>query len=207
MKHSTVNKMTSIREIPKATIFGLLVIFLYCSFTLLSWAYYPEPFSPWTNYLSRLGNFNYSPFGALFYNWGCILTGIFLFPFFLSLIIWKNDNLHQTIILFLGQLVGLSSAVALIMIGIFSEDMGSPHMTASSVFFIINFVTLIILSLGLVLHSEFPKIIGVLGIGVSTSSLLFEIAFGGPLVEWYTVFASLTFVGLISLATNRTFRN
>lgn len=194
------NNMKSYTKFPLVTLFGIFAITTYCIFTAVSWAYYPESFAPWTNYLSRLGNFDYSPFGANFYNWGCILTGIVLIPFFISLIVWKDGNIVQTILLVLGQLIGLASAIALVMIGIYSEDMGSPHMTASSVFFIINFITLIVLSIALALHKEFPKLIGLFGIGVSISSLVFEFAYGGPLVEWYTVFASLTYIGLLAIA-------
>ncbi len=195
--------MKACRNIPLTTLFGIITIVIYCLFTAVSWAFYPDSFAPWTNYLSRLGNFDYNPFGAFFYNWGCILTGIVLIPFFISLIEWKSEKIIQTYILMLGMAIGFASAIALVMIGIFSEDLGSPHMTASSTFFIINFVTLIVLSIGLILNNEFPKLVGVLGIGVSLSSLLMELAVGGPITEWYTVFASLTYVGLVAVATYR----
>ncbi|MDF1540018.1 MAG: DUF998 domain-containing protein [Candidatus Thorarchaeota archaeon] len=193
--------MKAYRNIPLVTLFGIITISIYCLFTMVSWAFYPESFAPWTNYLSRLGNFDYSPFGAFFYNWGCILTGIILIPFFISMAIWWSEKRIQMYTLILGQIIGLASAIALVMIGIYSEDSGSPHMTASSTFFIINFVTLIVLSIGLILHNEFPKLVGVLGIGVSLSSLLLEFVVGGPITEWYTVFASLTYVGFLAFAT------
>ena len=90
-------------------------------------------------------------------------------------------------------------------IGVYSEDLGASHMAASSIFFIINFVTLIIISIALSTRSEFPKIIGVYGIFMSIRSILLEMYLGGPIVEWYTVFASLLFVGLLSLSTRRVF--
>ncbi len=80
-------------------------------------------------------------------------------------------------------------------------------MASSSIFFIINFVTLIIISIALSTRSEFPKVIGVYGFFVSVSSILLEIYLGGPIVEWYTVFASLLFVGLVSIITKRVFRD
>jgi len=193
--------MKSLTKLPLATLFGIMVIITYCVFTAVSWAFYPESFAPWNNYLSRLGNFEYSPFGAYFYNWGCILTGIALIPFFVSLVVWRNGTSIQKFILVIGQMFGFASAIALIMIGIYSEDLGSPHMTASSIFFIINFVSLIVLSIALILNKRFPKKYGVFGIGVSLSSLLLEFIFGGPIVEWYTVFASLTYVGLLAIAS------
>jgi hypothetical membrane protein len=182
---------------PLITIGGVLVIILYITFTLVSWAFYPESYGPSTHYLSRLGNFNYSPFGAYFYNIGCILTGIALFPFYLGFYVWYTDRLYQKIPLMIGQAIGLASAVALVMIGIFSEDQGAPHMMASSTFFLLNFFVLIIVNLALLLKSEFWKLVAVYGLAIDFLTLGLQLAFGGPLVEWFTVFGSLLFVGLI----------
>jgi hypothetical membrane protein len=183
-------------------IFGFLVIVIYCTFTMISWALYPLDFAPWTHYLSRLGNFDYSPFGAYFYNWGCILTGVVLIPFFAGLYVWGLENVVKKGLLYIGQGLGIYSAVALVLIGVYSEDLGAPHMTASSTFFLINFFTLIVLGFALSLHDEFPKFIGLYGILVSFSSLLMELTIGGSTTEWYTVFAALFFVGLVCLATS-----
>lgn len=187
---------------PLATLSGILVIVLYCAFTFTSWIFYPDPFGPSTHYLSRLGNFNYSPFGAYLYNWGCILTGVALIPFFIGLKDWYNQGKSAArYVLIVGQLVGLMAAVALVMIGVFSEDLGEPHMTASSVFFELNFVTLILISFPLLLHPNFLKVIGLYGLAINFLSLIFAIYVGGPLVEWFTVFGALVFVGLVSYNT------
>lgn len=186
---------------PILSISGVFVILLYCLFTFISWGFYPEEYGPVTHYLSRLGNFNYSPFGAVFYNLGCILTGIALFPFFIGFYKWYTPKFYQKIPLVTGQLIGLCSAVALIMIGVYSEDQGSPHMTASTTFFLLNFFTLILISIALLLHPDFYKLISVYGIAFNLFSLAFELTFGGPLVEWFTVFGSLLFVAFLSLNT------
>ncbi|MFX0108990.1 MAG: hypothetical protein ACFE7R_11950 [Candidatus Hodarchaeota archaeon] len=186
------------KHFPLITISGLLVIMFYCSFTLASWALYPHPFTPWSNYLSRLGNFDYSPLGAWFYNIGCILTGIALFPFFIGLIDWHLRKWNSIAILGIGQILGILSACALILIGVYSEDQGAPHMTASSTFFLINFAVLIFVSIGLLFHPKFIKAIAAYGLLIDFSSLSLQITVGGPLVEWFTVFGALVFVGLVS---------
>ncbi|MFW9982249.1 MAG: DUF998 domain-containing protein [Candidatus Thorarchaeota archaeon] len=187
---------------PLSTISGALVILIYCSFTLISWAFYPDPYGPTTHYLSRLGNFNYSLFGAYFYNWGCILTGVALVPFFIGLKEWYNEGKSAAkYVLMIGQLIGLVSAVALIMIGVYSEDIGAPHMQASSLFFELNFFTLVLISLSLLIHPYFSKPAAIYGIVVTLLSLVFAIYIGGPLVEWFTVFSALFFVGLVSYFT------
>ena len=186
---------------PVLSISGIFVILLYCVFTFISWGLYPEEYGPVTHYLSRLGNLDYSPFGAIFYNLGCILTGIALFPFFIGFYVWYTPKIYQRIPLIVGQIIGLCSAVALIMIGVYSEDQGHPHMTASSTFFLLNFFTLILISLALFLHADFFKPFGLYGIVINLFSLAFELNFGGPLVEWFTVFGSLLYVGFVSFNT------
>ncbi len=187
-----------IRKWPIIAISGLFVVLLYCIFTLVSWGLYPDSYGPMTHYLSRLGNFNFSPLGAYFYNLGCIVTGIALIPFFLSFKIWYTERKLQVIVLVLGQLVGVFSAVALILIGVFSEDQGAPHLTASSTFFILNFIVLILVNLALIWHPEFIKPIALYGIAIDLLSLGLEFSIGGPIVEWFTVFGALVFVALIS---------
>ena len=188
---------------PLTTLTGILAILIYIGFTLTSWAFYPEPFGPSTHYLSRLGNFDYSPIGAYFYNLGCILTGIVLFPFFIGLYEWYTENKLGKGLLIIGQAFGICSAIALILIGVFSENQGAPHMLASSIFFELNFVVLILISLALLFHPKFLKVIAVYGLILDFLTLVFAFTFGGPLVEWLTVFGSLVFVGLVSQNTSK----
>ncbi|MFW9909914.1 MAG: DUF998 domain-containing protein [Candidatus Thorarchaeota archaeon] len=190
--------MTRKPSIPLISIAGILVIILYCSFTLISWAFYPDPYGPLTHYLSRLGNNNYNISGAIFYNLGCILTGLALFPFFTGMKDWYLDSKAQKAVMVVGQIFGFAAGFALVMIGVFSEDMGSPHMLSSTTFFLLNFITLTIVNIALLFNPKFMKPIAVYTFGINILSLAFELWFGGPLIEWFTVFGSLIFVGLIS---------
>jgi hypothetical membrane protein len=191
----------SIRKHPLTTISVSFVILFYCVFTMISWAFYPDPYGPSTHYLSRLGNFNYNPFGAYFYNWGCILTGIALLVFFISLKDWWTESIVQQIIMIVGQILGIASGFALMAIGVFSEDQGASHMAASSIFFLILFFVLILITIALFLNPVFSKIVGVYGFGITFSSLVLALTVGGPLTEWYTVFGSLLYVGLLGINT------
>ncbi|MFW9787401.1 MAG: DUF998 domain-containing protein [Candidatus Thorarchaeota archaeon] len=189
------------RNYPLTTIGGTLVIVIYCTFTLISWALYPDPYGPITHYLSRLGNFDYSPIGAYFYNWGCILTGIAMFPFFFGLRVWYTKNVVQGVILFLGLILGIASGGALMAIGFYSEDQGAPHMDASRTFFIMLFVVLLLVIIALLLNPHFNKLVGLYGLAMTFSSLYFALTVDGTLTEWYSVFGSLVFVGLVSWNT------
>ncbi|MHA1742404.1 MAG: DUF998 domain-containing protein [Candidatus Thorarchaeota archaeon] len=194
----------SLTERPQVLIVGgILTVVLYCVFTFTSWALYPGAYWPTENYLSRLGDFLYSPFGAYFYNAGCILTGLALFPFFLGLRFWQGDDMVGRIVLILGQLLGLCAAVALVMIGVFSEDTGSPHMTASATFFLLNFIVLVLVNVALLANPCFPRWIAVYGIVIDLFSLSLALTIGGPITEWITVFGSLLFVALTSIHTHQ----
>ena len=74
-------------------------------------------------------------------------------------------------------------------------------MTASSTFFLLNFIVLILINIALLFDNRFIKAIGLYGIIVTILSLPLELYLGGPHVEWYTVFGSLIFVGLVSYNT------
>jgi len=130
-----------------------------------------------------------------------ISTIVALIPFFIGLFKWYSDNHIAKGVLILGQIVGICAAFALVFIGVFSEDQGTPHLTASSTFFVLNFIVLVLVNIALIFHDRFVKVIGFYGFIMTFLSLPLEILLGGPLVEWYTVFGALIFVGLLSFNT------
>lgn len=176
---------------------GIAVIILYCAFTFTSWALYPTSYNPVNNWLSDLGNSSYNPSGAIFYNLGCVLTGIALFPFFGGLYKWHTNESWRKISLIVTQLMGILAAFSLIMIGVFSEDYGSLHTLWSSVFFIFNLVVLILVSVSLFTHPSYIKPIAYYGVLVAIINLLFVLVYDAPILEWFTVFTALGYVGLL----------
>ncbi|MFX1317112.1 MAG: DUF998 domain-containing protein [Promethearchaeota archaeon] len=176
---------------------GILVIGLYCVFTSTSLALFPPPFSAFDNWLSDLGNSSYNPNGAIFYNLGCILTGIMLFPFFIGLYKWYEDEMWHKVLMIIIQVIGSFSGLALIMIGAFSEDFPKPHIVWSGVFFYFNLIVLVLASLTLYFHPDFIKWIALYGTVVAIINLLFVFFIITPILEWFTVFTALGYVGLI----------
>ncbi len=195
--------MERLQTRPILIISGLSVISAYCLFTLLAWIFYPLDFSPTTHYLSRLGNFEISPFGAIFYNLGCILTGLSLIPFFIGFRLWYRSQMRLNLVISIGQGLGILSGGALVMIGVFSENQGEPHMLATSIFFLLNFFVLIVFSIAFLFHDRALKVIPLYGILLDIMTLVLEFQIGGPIVEWITVFGSLLFVTLVILDTYR----
>jgi len=186
---------------PVLSVAGVFVIVFYCAFTFTSIALFPSAFSPVTNWLSDLGNSSYSPNGAVFFNIGCVLTGLMLFPFFAGLYKWyTGEKLRKTLII-ATQTAGFIAAVALVMIGVFSEDFMAEHVFWSSVFFVFNLIVLILANVALMTHSKFWKPIAYYGFLVAFINLLFVAFRETPILEWFTVFTALGYVALLSYNT------
>jgi hypothetical membrane protein len=191
----TLSKQTAL------PIAGGLVILFYCAFTLTSIALFPRSVNPSNTWLSDLGNSTYSPKGAIYYNVGCILTGLALFPFFAGFYYWYTDEKWRKLGIMASQAVGFVAAFSLMMIGVFSEDAGSIHHLWSVVFFVFNFVVLTLTNVSLITHRNFIKTIGYYGLIVAVINLLFVVLSYTSLLEWFTVFTALGYVALLSYNT------
>ena len=150
--------------------------------------------------MSDFGNSSYNPPGAVFYNVGCVLTGLVLFPFFAGFYYWYTDNWRKLLIV-ITQVVGFVAAFALMMIGVFSEDSGAIHHLWSVAFFVFNLIVLILANISLMTHHKFIRPIGYYGLGVAVVNLLFVGLAYTSLLEWFTVFTALGYVALISYNT------
>jgi hypothetical protein len=84
---------------------GVLIIVFYCAFTLTSIVLFPRSVSPLNDWLSDLGNSGYNPHGAIFYNVGCVLTRLALFPFFAGLYCWYTDERRRKLLIMITQAV------------------------------------------------------------------------------------------------------
>ena len=113
-----------------SSITGLAALIIYSIFTFTAVALYPAPYNPLYDWLSNLGNVNFNPAGAVFFNSGCILTGIILVPFFAGLYRWYEPVRWKKILLLAGQVIGIFAGVALIMVGVFPETQIASHMLA-----------------------------------------------------------------------------
>jgi hypothetical membrane protein len=177
---------------------AIFVIVFYCAFTLTSIALFPTAFSPVVNYLSDLGNSTFNPRGAWFYNAGCILTGLALFPFYAGFYEWYTPERRRKLLITATQIVGFLSAFSLIMIGVFSEDSMTQHLFWSEFFFIFNLLVLILANISLLTRPKFIRPIGYYGLAVAVVNLLFVVLTSTPLLEWFTVFTALVYAGLLA---------
>jgi Protein of unknown function (DUF998) len=186
------------------------VIFTVCTLTAV--ALYPTPYNPLYDWLSNLGNVNFNPVGAYFFNGGCILTGIVMVPFFISLRSWYDDVAWRKVLVIVGQAAGIFTAIALIEVGIFSETHIAEHMLAAGLLFKSLFILLILFNIALFRHPAFMHGLAYYGLLVILIDLSFVwILFRYkdilgqftptmpvPGLEWTTVFASLAWIGALS---------
>jgi hypothetical membrane protein len=190
---------------PISSLAGVAIIVLYCVFTFSSWALFSTAYSPVNNWLSDLGNSSstHNPRGAILYNLGCILTGIMLFPFFIGLYKWYTDERWRKISLMISQAIGCLAGFALIMIGVFSEDAGSAHVLWSKIFFLLNLIVLVLVGASLFTHPRYIRAIAYYGFVVAAINLAFVFISDTPLLEWFTVFTALGYVGLMAYNMTR----
>ena len=182
---------------------GILAIIIFCIFTFTAVALFPAGYTPVNNWLSDLGNLNLNPNGLIFFNIGCILTGLLLFPFFFGLRKWYTTEKRQKNLIVAAQIIGFFSAFALIMVGVFPEDTGVKHAIAACSFFIALLLVLITANISLLMHPNFKKWVGYYGFFAALIDLILVILIAvpnnlpTPLVEWLAVFISLSWIGLL----------
>jgi hypothetical membrane protein len=101
-------------------------------------------------------------------------------------------------------MLGIASGVTLIMIGVFSEDFPPQHRFWSYAFFTINFFAILLTNISLIGLKGYGRSTVLVGFGISTVTLLSFILWGGvPAVEWFIVFASITFALLVGYDTSQ----
>jgi hypothetical protein len=94
-----------------------------------------------TNYLSDLGVSDYRN-AELFFNAGCLITGVLFVLFGAGLLISKKDELTTA-----AGVVAVISGICVSLIGIVTEDAGAAHSYIAYAAFGLGFVCLIILAL------------------------------------------------------------
>jgi hypothetical protein len=196
-----------------SSITGLLAVLIFVAFTFTSLALYPVPYNPLYNWLSNLGNINLNPLGAVFFNSGCIISGLVLIPFFAGLYIWKPARKWSKILLLLGEILGILGSISLIMVGVYPETSIHQHIFASTGVFGSLFIIVVLLSMALYNNPKFIRGVayyGLIPIVVDLSFLYVLSLYNNilayyhspvpvPGLEWAIVFSSLLWVGLLSV--------
>lgn len=192
-------KPSKLNQWKLSSLSGALAIVSFFAFTTVSALLFKGSFSPVVNYISDLGSSALNPGGALIFDAGLALTGLFTILFFTGLYTWKIAGQWK---LTGARLLGVLAGFALILVGVFSEDSGKTHALVATVFFISLIVAILATDFVLRKHPAFPKLLGYYGVAVALCSAVY---IGSYLLdrtiiisEWITVIGALGWMGLLA---------
>jgi len=205
--HKTILKGVEVEEMsinykkyPLSFIAGVFAIGVFWIFTLISWAFFPGEYNPYDNWVSNLGNQALNPEGAIFFNIGCIITGILFFPFFFGLFEFYIGDSKNKILTVLTQIAGFVSAFSMIMIGIYPENNVEMHTFWTVIFFASTIPILFLPSIALYKYS-FTRKLAKYGFAATALNLLLCLLFL-PILEWLTIIVAFGFIGLMVMNLN-----
>ena len=98
---------------------GIAAIVIYILFTVVAYFRYPGSYGPSSNWLSDLGNPLVNPSGAIYYNLGCILTGLELNIFYSGLSQWNTGDKKMRVLLAVAQTAGVIASFSLVFAALF----------------------------------------------------------------------------------------
>jgi hypothetical membrane protein len=198
-------KLLNTRKIPLTSVGSFLAILISFLSALASFLLYNGSYSILNNWISDLGSSGKNPNGYIYFDVGCILTGISIIISAVGLVKWTTSNRKQEHLILLSRRCGFLMAFALIMVGIFSEDYGRIHYFWASIYFILAFIFLIIVNIALKNHPSYIlwiyyyTFVSILINFVFIFSVI--IGFHIPILEWLAVLSGLLWIGLIGYNT------
>ena len=198
---STLKSLPIPRKWPISVVSGIFVITVFWSFTIISILFFPTTYNPFVNWVSDLGSHSKNPKGSIFFNTGCIISGIAMFPFFAGLYEWYIGGRRNKILTMLTQVAGFYTALAMIMVGIFPDDYLEIHIFWSMSLFTISVLTFSLPSVALY-RFKFTRNIAIFGFIATIINLILWFCII-PLMEWITLIFSFSFIGMIITSMQR----
>jgi hypothetical membrane protein len=203
-------KVPDLSGVPLVTVGGLLTIGSFSVFSLVSSILYDGRYSPLTHWISDLGSPSKNPSGFIFFELGCILAGISVMILVAGLARYRGPDPGQDAFIRLAQGCGLLMALAIVMVGLFSEDTGLPHFLSAATFFLSLLAFQILVNAGLRRDRRYPRGIrafGMVSIAVDLAFLATQaVGLMLPILEWSAVLSGLLWIGLLGLSAARTDR-
>jgi hypothetical protein len=182
-----------------------LVVISYSLFTFFSLMIFPASYSPMSNWLSDLGNYQLNPRGAILYNVGIVVAGISLLPFFLGLSSWAMaGNKKQNAMLFLTQFFGGLGSLSMVMSGFFSINIKETHAFWSASLYIFIGTAFAFSVAALRYYSKYPRWLLFLGILIAIEDMFWGTVLNIYILEWITVALFLFYILLLGVKTKHT---
>ena len=132
-----------------------------------------EPFSMFNHYVSELGELGVSEL-AMMFNLGLMLAGILFVPFMIGLGLYLRSMVSK-----IAALVGVFSAIAIYMVGIFPMNFSAEHSLAAISFFLSGLVMTLLWALGIFAQKE-ARVPKILSLGGFINTAIFALFLYGP---------------------------
>jgi hypothetical protein len=132
-----------------------------------------EPFSMFNHYVSELGEIGVSQL-AMMFNVGLMLAGIFFVPFMVGFGLYLNNIIGK-----LAGLVGVFSAIAIIMVGIFPMNYMTEHGLAAISFFLSGLIMSLLWAIGILAQKD-ARVPKVFSLGGFITTTIFALFLYGP---------------------------
>jgi hypothetical membrane protein len=198
-------RLLNTKKMPLTSMGSFIIIVISFMSAHASSMLYNGSYSIFNNWISDLGSSNKNPAGHIYFDIGCIFVGMAIIISTIGLEKWKTPSCKQNNILLFSQFCGLLMALALIMVGIFSEDYGAIHYFWASIFFILFFIFMILTNIALKTHLHYLKFVWYYALITIMINFLFILAstvgVHMPLLEWLAVLSGLIWMGLIGYNT------
>ncbi len=176
-----------------------------CVLTFISIIFYPEPFSPFDDYLSVLGNSTLNPNGAVFYNLAVTQAGLLL-PLFYAGLYKAFGEQGRSKLLTLAVLIGIFNSFSVTMSGVFSENVYELHYMWSLLIFITWIPVLFLTNIALLKQGGYIAWVCIFGLIlgiIDTFFVLYALLIGtdtGSLTEWVTIFSFIGWTMLLAIS-------
>ena len=190
-------------NMPITSMIGIMSIIGYFLLAYIAFTYYPAEFNPFNHYVSSLGDPTQNPQGAMFYNLAIKTVGLLGFFFYIGLYrIYSNEENH--LFMKIALVSGLANSLTITLSGMYSVNVLAPYLTWSLLIHITVLPVLVSIGFALKDRSDLDKIISNIGFALAILDLIFieyAVYIGmekSALMEWITLLAYLSWVGLIS---------
>lgn len=207
------------RQVNYLDLLGIAAFISFTIFTLTSLFLYPTPYNPLYEWLSNLGNYHLNPVGYIFFNMGCLITGLILIPFFINLRRSRPTSKYKMVLVYLVIVLGVIASLSLMGVGLFPETHIKMHLMAASGVFGTMFLIIILLTVAFYKQPEYKSILIYWGFVAVLTDLIFVVVlrlpqFQGALadfhpqmpipgLEWASVYTSIIWVALLSYGMYR----
>ena len=198
------------RALSLVTVGSILVLSFFFIGTGSAVLLYGGSYSPVYNWISDLGDPGKNPAGYLWFNTGCILTGLSLVLVVFGLREYKHPVTHRFPGGMAAQVTGYIAGIAVTCVGIFPENYGVLHVVSAGLFFCLLGLFVLLVTFDNRSRLKFGNGLKGYAILVGMLDLLFILTIAVrmhvPVLEWMAVISGLVWIGCLGYIAGTTVR-